>query len=156
MAILSSLGVVGTSSTTVTQWATSFKILSVTVWPSGSSSSFTNARLDWLSGTSGQVPDESKDRSIPEGITMTGALVFKPPRQSLASFWLDNLADPLLFSISCAVGSIVDLRVSFRLSNVLVANVRAVTSAVPGTVYYLALDGPASNVYTPVGLPTTF
>jgi len=156
MDLLGSLGGIGTGSTSVAFWATSFKILSVTVWPSASSSSAHSAQLEWLAGSSGQVPDESKDRSIPEGVTATGALVFTPPKFSLASFWLDNSADVDLFSIGCPVGSIIDLKVSFRLSNVLPASALTVTSASPGTVYYLALDGPGTHVYTPVGLPTTF
>jgi len=94
--------------------------------------------------------------SIPEGITTTDAMVFKPPAKSLASFWLGDVDSATqVFALSTSPGSIVDVSLSFRLCNVYSSASVAVATAVIGTVYYLALDGPSSNTYVPVGIPTT-
>jgi hypothetical protein len=61
-----------------------------------------------------------------------------------------------MFELACSVGSIVDFTVSFRLSNIVGGTQNTVASAVNSGIYYLALDGPSSNKYVPVGLPTTF
>jgi hypothetical protein len=60
-----------------------------------------------------------------------------------------------LFALSCPIGSIVDLSVSFTLSNIQGALQETVASGSLGNVYYLALDGPSANTYIPLGLPTT-
>jgi hypothetical protein len=60
-----------------------------------------------------------------------------------------------VFLITCTVGSVVDVHVSFRTSGAIAAGTHSVTTATLGNIYYLALDGPSSNVYVPVGLPTT-
>jgi len=142
----------------VTMVATSFKIRKITVWSSASSSAASNVVLDWAAGSDNQVPDESKIRSIPEGITETGALVFMPPKNSLAGFWIIVTAGVVadgVFSLALPAGSIVDLLVDYRTSNVFPAQDATVIVGVLKTFYYLALDGPGSNKLPPLGLPTT-
>jgi len=57
--------------------------------------------------------------------------------------------------ISCAAGSIVDFEVESRLSNQFGLTPITVSVGVLNKVYYLALDGPSSNIFRPVGLPST-
>jgi hypothetical protein len=140
----------------ITTWSGSFKILKVTVWPSASASAPTVATLDWQSGQSGQVPDQSLDEAIPEGISVTKGLSFTPPAKSLCGDWINSSdASAILLSLATSVGSIVDFHVVYRLTNVFGGVQETVVSAVLGVVYYLALDGPSSNTYQPIGLLTT-
>jgi len=108
----------------------------------------------WEAGTSDQVPDETRVQTLPEGVTVTRAVSFVPPPKSLASFWLSTAAN--VFGIRAPVGSVIDILVGFRLSNVFGAGPIVVASATAGNVYYLALDGASALTYSPVGLPTTF
>jgi hypothetical protein len=158
--VASMLGALGGLCTAVNSkigtWASSLKIIKVTVWPSGSTSGVTNATLSWYLGESAQVPDEAWDEAIPEGITATKALVFTPPPKSLCGFWIDSSDSAAnLFAIQTSIGSVVDLQVAYRLVNVQSGLQITVVTGVLGTVYYLALDGPTSNTYVPIGLLST-
>jgi urea transporter len=57
--------------------------------------------------------------------------------------------------LSVVEGAVIDLAVDFTLSGQFEAFTQVVATAVVGTVYYLALDGPSSNTLVPVGVPTT-
>jgi len=146
-------GGIATGSTTVTTWASSIKLHTVHVWPA--SGGFVS--LFWTRGTGEFVPDDMKDATIPTGVTSTSMSRFSPPSLSLAGFWhnVDQVSTGL-FSISSTVGSVIDVHVTYTLTNQLptMGNV-TVTSASVGLPYYLALDGPTSNVYVPVAVPTT-
>jgi hypothetical protein len=149
--LLGVCGGIATSTTSVTTWASSLKIAKVVIWPSEGG----NPMLQWSAGQSGQMPDSEKFESIPTGITVTKALVFKPPAKSLASFWITSAdASATLFEIRGDSGSIIDLHISYRLSNIFAPLAITVSAATAGDVYYLALDGHASNDYSPIGLPT--
>jgi len=137
----------------VQPWTSSIRLVKVTVWPAPSASAASATELYWSNGTSAQIPDEARITTIPEGISVTRALTFKPPAMSLAADWL--VVPATIFTISSPVGSVVDVTIQSRLSNIFeVANITIVTGTL-GTVYYLALDGPATNKYLPQGLPTT-
>jgi len=155
--ILGALGGICTvANSKVDTWASCFKIHKVTVWPSGSTSAPTLATLQWAQGESAQVPDEVYDEAIPEGITATKALVFAPPAKSLCGFWINSMdSAAAVFAITSSIGSIVDLQVSFRLVNAFAGVLATVAAGTLGTVYYLALDGPSSNTYVPVGMLST-
>jgi hypothetical protein len=145
-------GTMGTSAVTVRSSLSNVMLTSLTVWPPAGGF----AQVYWTSDT-GQDFDDLVDVSIPTGITDTTAARYRPSPKSLASFWQGSgAAGVTLLNLSCSVGSIVDVSIASRYSNAL-PNFAAQTviTAVLGNVYYLALDGPASNKYIPVGLPTT-
>jgi len=154
--VLGALGTVGYNSTTTSSFCSSFKIEKVTVWPSVSAAG-AGATLSWTAGTAGQAPDELIDRSFPTGVTMTGAVLFVPPPQSLCGYWIDNAlsSTTTLWTMTLTAGSVVDLRVHYTNVGAMSGPVFTVASASPGSVYYLALDGPSSNNLVPVALPTT-
>lgn len=84
---------------------------------------------------------------------MTGAVKFVPGPGSLASFW--QIAPANYFDVTAPVGSITDVHVTFCVSNEFQVALATIVSGSLGNVYYLALDGPASNLYVPEGLFTT-
>jgi hypothetical protein len=152
--ILGSLGNIATvANTTVKGWASCFKLHRVTVWPAAGGT----ASLSWIGSaqSDGRERDVIRDRSIPTGITDTGAVSFSPPSDSLAKLWFDAGLGLQVFLISCTVGSVVDVHIDYCLSGAIASGTHSVSTAVLGNIYYLALDGPSGNVYVPVGLPTT-
>jgi hypothetical protein len=149
--LLGSLGVIGTSVTSTASMASSVRISHINVWPPAGGT----ALAEW-GYAEGHVKDAIKDSSLPTGITISKMLKFSPPPNLLASFWSNEVFGAQnILNLICSVGSVVDVHVSYTIAasfqNVLIP----VATAVLGTVYYLALDGPTSNLYVPVGLPTT-
>jgi len=155
--VLGAMGVVGkVANTSVANIHSCARLIGFRVWlPAVVGSD--GFLLDWF-GDAGYVPDSAVDSIIPDGITSTGCMAFSPPKNSLASFWLNSqniVLGTSLFSISGPVGTIIDMRVAGRLSNNVGTSTISVATAAVGTMYYLALDGPGSNKIQPVGLPST-
>jgi len=137
---------------TVKSWVSSFRIDTIRVWPSSGGSAY----LLWGQETSGLVPDDLINRSIPTGITVTGSVTFTPTGKSLASMWRNATdASDTLFYISSSVGSVCDVQITETEASGLGGFTGSVVAGVVGNYYYLALDGPSSNNYKPVDLPTT-
>jgi hypothetical protein len=114
--------------------------------------------LDWAAGSSSQVPDEAVDETIPAGIVETTALHFLPPKNSLAGSWITS-ADSSKPLFVCNIGgeqNVLDIHVHFRICDTIEPLALTVSTAVVGKIYYLALDGAASNNLVPTSLPTTF
>jgi hypothetical protein len=148
------LGGIATSSTSFQPWSSSFRLHRVTVWPSvNNGSSSTSVQMFWEPGTAGQVRDERKVISIPEGVSITEPSIFTPPSRSLASDWLLLSQAANLFEVASPPGSILDLQVEFTLSNEFSSSPITVSGATTGSAYYLAMDG-AAGTYTPIGVPT--
>jgi hypothetical protein len=106
----------------------------------------------WITTASIAAPDEVSDKSVPTGITVTGSVVFVPDPKSVASFW-SNAGQ--LMVIQTTIGSIVDLSVDWTLDAFISPDTLSIATGVLGSAYFLALDGPSGNTYTPIGLPTT-
>jgi len=158
--LLGALGVIGTvTNTTAVAICSSVKVHAATVWNGASSSATSTIGLDWAAGESSQVPDEMHDESIPAGVTETSSLVFRPPKGSLASFWITSAdSAAVVFAIKApagSVGGVLDLDVSFRICDTIQPLAISVVTAVLGHVYYLALDGPSGNSWVPTTLPST-
>jgi hypothetical protein len=155
--LLASLGGIAVSTTSFAPWASAVKLHSITVWTGVNSTgtTVTVPTLSWGSGTSGQVPDEERVRPVPAGVSVTGALVFRPPRLSLARDWVTSAAaSDVFFNMQVVEGSVVDVHVAFRLSNVVAApSALTTTGLTQGKVYYGPLDGIASNTVLAIGLP---
>lgn len=154
--IFGALGVIGTVvNSTVKCWAGSFKINRVILYPI---STTTNATVDliWSAGANSYTKDEDWMMSVPQGMTGPCSLTCVPPVGSEASFWQSNFSSGVLFNIIAAGGMIVDFDVSFTLVNVQTSGIiTGFTTVALGQVYYLALDGRATNVLRPVGLTST-
>jgi len=150
------LGMCGSVCTVVNSYvvtlSSSVRVNSVRCFPAAGGT----VQLQWNAIVSGIVPDDEHDMSTPTGVTMTGPSTFTPPPKSLCDSWMNStIGSTPLFHLASSVGSIVDVNVSFRISNVLPGVAVAVTAGTLGAFYYLALDGPSSNTYTPLGVPTT-
>jgi len=139
-------------------WAGSFRIKRIRMWNGINSSGADESQcvLSWNSGTAGMQRDELKSEDVPQGATTTGMCEFKPPAKSLAGDWVCSTATASnLFSFSGSQGTIIDLEVAFTLSLAFVAATITITTGTLGGIYYLALDGAASNLVVPCHLPTT-
>jgi hypothetical protein len=149
------LGVIGGVATVanskIAAIASSVRLRKVTVWPPGSiSTSASSVSLEWAPGSSSQVPDDAVDRTIPLGITATGALSFVPPKMSLASFWITSAdSTATVFLITAPAGAVIDVHLDYKISMSLEPLLITVATATLGNYYYLALDGAANNKYVP-------
>jgi len=139
-------------------WASSMRIKKIIAWPSGGSAAGeTDASMWWNSGISGANRDEEKSSDIPQGITNTRAVVFKPPAKSLACDWFaGSVGTTNIFSLQCSTGTILDIHCDYTLANQFTSGTSAIATGTLGGIYYLPLDGPSSHTYFPVHLPTTF
>jgi hypothetical protein len=139
----------------VASWTSSFRIKKVTLWPSASSSAAVSGAVSWATGSANQIPDSIVDETIPQGTTLSRGLAHVPPKQSLAAFWVNYNSGANLFTLTVVAGTVIDLQVETRLSAQYPPTLSTVAAGVVGSVYYLSLDGPASNKLIPVVLPTT-
>jgi hypothetical protein len=151
--VLSAIGGIGSGTNTIAPWASSFKINRIRIWASPEDASAVTTNILWTVATAHNVKDEVKDRTIPSSAGVIAALEERPPKNSLASFWLDNGASGTLFQLSIAKGSVIDLHVSFTLANGFAATSQSAAGASAGGTYYTHLDG-VGGVLNPVGRHT--
>jgi len=149
-------GCIGVSVNTVYCFATAVRLKRITIWPASQG----EATVYWAadSGTLFSQPDVTEDRSLPTGITVTAPLSVTPPAGSPAHMWhVPNVSSGVtICDISMSQGSILDLEVDFTLPVNELPLAFAVATAVPGTAYYLSMDGSTAHQITPLGRPTTF
>jgi len=157
--ILGSLGGICTvGNNTVTGWASSVRLMGFTAWLPALVAAQSNCFFDWASNLGGYVPDLSKITTIPDGVSVTDALVFRPPKSSLASDWLNPSAlsaSTSVLGITCPTGTIIDMDAMFTLQNVYAGASFPIAAGTLATAYYLALDGTTTNKIRPLGVPTT-
>jgi len=153
--IYGALGGVALTSTLFRPWASSFRIKKIRAWPPQSASATDYVSIFWNSLT-GFTKDEEKSKDLPEGITASGAVTLVPPKNSLAGDWMNGsiTGTTNVFTIQSSNGAILDLHISFTLSNQFQPANIVLTAGTGGTIYYLALDGAASNTIVPTHLPT--
>jgi hypothetical protein len=155
--LLGAMGVIGTTlNSFVTTVTSSARILSVRAWnPQVAGSD--NVFVDWV-GVAGYLPDSSMDRCLPDGITVSSCLLFKPPAKSLAAAWMNSAVIAVgtaILTFTAPAGTVIEVDLEGTLCNVTGTQSIAVAAAAIGTFYYLALDGPASNKIRPVGVLST-
>jgi len=141
----------------VTCWASTARIHSITVWPSVSITA-PNPEIIWYTPVSNVEKDESKIRTIPSGVTVDRALKSLPPRNSLLQDWLNlgTVSSTALFRMNgVPAASVIDVSISFTMSNNLNGQDLGVVVGVLKTFYWLPLDGPSSNTLIAQGVPTT-
>jgi hypothetical protein len=155
--IFGALGVVATSTTSVASIASSFRVHSISMYPSAATTPPSECLCLWASALTGFLPDEARLTTMPDGITIPRGYKFSPPKASLAADWINTAvnAGAAVVYLTCPTGTIIDIHLSARMSNA-IGNINiTVTSAGVGGVYYLAPDGPATNRFVPLGLVTT-
>jgi hypothetical protein len=165
--LLGALGGMGYDSTHIQHWASSVRIRSLTIWPAATAvGSASVCTVEWTasSGETAHIPDDFCEKATPAGVTITGALIYRPPVRSLASDWLSvggpvAVTDNVLSFVNLASGSVLDLDVEFTLG-VCVSTASAlhrstVSTATLGSIYYLDLDGPSGKIVPVTGIPTT-
>jgi hypothetical protein len=152
-------GICSVGNSLLKPWSSSFRIHSVTAYPSTAAAAPNEnfCALWWNAGPSFQQKDVEESKDVPQGVTMTAPVRFTPPGKTLAGDWLACTAtgSTNLFSMFVSAGSIIDLHVSFTLSNQFIPATMTIGTGTLGTIYYLALDGPSSNTIVPAHLPTT-
>jgi hypothetical protein len=157
-AIFGSLGVTGTvTNTTCVSMYSSFRLNRITIWPPQNSGA-DRTILEWgASADGGYSPDSAFINTIPDGITETTGITFRPPAKSLLNNWMSTYlsASNIIAYMTCPVGTIIDLHVTACMPNDFVPESITVAAATVGSIYYLALDGPTTNNFIPVGLITT-
>jgi hypothetical protein len=155
---LGAVGAVATSSSTASSYGSTFRIHRITAWPPGNVLS-AQANVRWsTTAFVGYIPDESWIENLPDGITVTRSMTFVPPKRSLACDWLaSSLGGPsTVCTIQCAIGTILDVDLEVREPVTIggIAFTAGLTGLLPGSVYYLPLDGPVSNTIKALGVPT--
>jgi hypothetical protein len=149
--LLGACGVIGSASNSkVVCIASSVRLHRVRIWPASGGM----CNVEW--GTfSGIGKDTIRNSDTPTGVTQTGCAEYRPPRNTLYSDWLEP-GGSTIFAVSCTTGSIIDVEVSWTQCSGLTEPIQVtVATAVVGTIYYLALDGPTQNRYPPNILATT-
>jgi hypothetical protein len=145
--ILAAIGAIGIATSTIAPIASSFLVRSVKIWSSPQDAIGTSTSVTWsATGFSNIQKDQVDDDTIPAAAGTTRQVVARPPRMTLASFWLDNAFTATLFQVYCPKGSILDFRVSYTLCNVFTATSLSRTGAVAGTFYYSYLDGASGKL----------
>jgi hypothetical protein len=149
-------GIVTVVNSVLTSFHSSLKLRRVIIWPGPTSGTPQNATLDWL-GASNFTPDRSKIRAMPEGVTVTGGLVFQPPKGSLNGFWQTSAnGSSSVFSLAASAGSLIEVDLMVTIPVVDAPVTQTIATGVLGAVYYGYLDGSTTHNYAPVGLTSTF
>jgi len=150
-------GICTITNSSVSCFASSAKIHKITIWPSVSLTA-PSPEVIWYSPVTVVEKDESKSRTIPSGVTVDRAVVSRPPRNTLAVDWMNlvSIGTTSLFKLlNVPSASVIDLSLTFTLSNNILSQNLGVVTGVLTNVYYLALDGPGTNILRPIGVPTT-
>lgn len=145
-------GVCTVANTTLSFLAKTMRIQSIEIWsPTATSTTGVTCSIEWLSTNSPSI--EVSDTSI--NVSEPAHILTSPPKLSLAAFW-QQTASTDLFIINCPGGSVVDIRLSYVLCDQTTASSsRPITTGTLGRQYYLAMDGPTTNLLVPVSLSTT-
>jgi hypothetical protein len=152
--IIGALGSIATTTTNLSAYWATFKILRVRIWCAVAPVSGAPAKLylNWFSSTFQASPnlDVSDSSTSYERPAYIDAV---PPKGSQASFW-NGLAAGTLFNIVSNCPIIFDLHVDAVASNAVTSLQTTITGpASVGVQYYLALDG-STNSLVPESLLT--
>lgn len=148
-----------TANATVKTVASSIRVHRVTVWPPQQGSPQNPPEIVWFGPITIMEKDESKERLLPAGVSVTAPVTEKPPGKTLCSDWFavsSGASQPMFGLLNIAAGAVVDVQLSWTMTNNLLGSTPAIATGVLGTYYYLYLDGSTSHQLQPVGKPTTF
>jgi len=148
-----------TANSTVKTIASSIKVNRITVWPPQQSSPQNPPEIVWFSPITVMEKDASKERVLPAGISYPGSVSETPPRNTICGDFFavsSGASQPMFGLINMAAGAIIDVNMSWTITNNLLGSTPAIATGVLGTYYYLYLDGSTSHQIQPIGKPTTF
>jgi len=146
-------GTVTVANTTVTLWASSYKLRKIVVWPAAGSTVSIDATT---TGTAEQALQRESlpGADMPTGVTMDRPVVFTPNAKSYLGLWQStgvNASDQL-FLVSGSSGAIIDVHIAYTLASGLQAAVTqgTTTTVALGAIVYMPMDG--TNKITPIAL----
>jgi hypothetical protein len=122
------------------------------IWPSATpTTSVVDVR--WTPIITYVMKDVDMVRAIPDGVTNTSSVTFKPPNNSLAGDWfyLGVLGTVPICELEMSKGTIIDLSISYTLSNNSTGATITTAAAAVGTFGYTPLDGTAGGLQ-PIGI----
>jgi hypothetical protein len=159
--LLGAMGTIGrVTNTSVTTICNSVRLNRVKIWGAGATTgtagtSLQTVSVDWTG--EGNTPSREVTDSS-NSVTFPAFVDTRPPPQSLASFW-QVASSTTLCTLSAPPGSLVEVHLTSILADGSPDSLGTtinVATAIVGRPYYLALDGPSTNAYLPIGLATTF
>jgi hypothetical protein len=146
------------ANTAVAAFSSSFRIHSITLWPAPSLSAFGNGTVEW-SNPLGNSRDQQIIEITPIGTSVTRRVFSTPPANSLCADWIvasnSNYSSNTVVVLTADAGTVCYVDVECTLGNEFSLVTKGVASGTAGLIYYLALDGPTTNAWQPIGLPTT-
>jgi len=148
-----------TANSVVTCPASSIRVNRVTIWPAQQSAPQNPPEITWFSPITVMEKDSSFERILPAGISVPSAVSSCPPKNTLCADWFASVggaSQPMFGLTNMASGNVLDLDVSWTMSNNLIGVDRTVATGSLKTTYYLYLDGSTSHQLQPVGKPSTF
>ncbi len=147
-------GTIGTVlNTTVVGKNQSMRIISIELWsPPPSQGSSATCSIEWA-GTNQSPTQEFSDTSI--SVTKPAHVFSRPPLDSLCAFWQTAPSINTMMNLVCPAGTIIDLKLALIECDGESPVTFAVSTAVLGQSYYLALDHGTSDKLVPVSLQTT-
>lgn len=138
-------------------FASSLKIRYVEVWAPVSAQGAAVSLSINFSGSANSADKLLSDTSV--NVSVPAHIRAVPPRQTLASFYQSWSGTTTLMTLNVPQDAIIDVGLSFTITtdDGLSGSTPQVTisSGTLGNTYYLALDGPTSNDFVPVILPST-
>jgi hypothetical protein len=142
--IFAAIGGIGrVVNTSLTLYATSFRVKKVRIYPPNSSAGVGNTEVVWFSGDD-REPDFAKVRTVQAYQAVPFCVVSAPPPKSTAAFWYrDQVANmnTLVLGITCDTGCVIDLVLEWTLpTGFALPLVYSVSTAAVGTPYRLSLN----------------
>jgi len=152
--LLAVAGGIASSATNLYTLASTFRVLSIEIWPSASTSTSEDCNVQWQGPIVAVERDSRQGRDLPEGLSVTGKFCARPPKGSLAGAWCSS-GTIGIFVIQAPAGSIVDVIMEHTLSNALSNQALTGSGMTTGDVYYGGLDSVGSPNYVPIGRPVS-
>jgi len=150
----------GVTTTSIVSLIQSVKVKRIQIWgPPPSALTPVTVSVEFQGGnTSGAYGTNSVTKSDTSmGSSYPAYISANTPKDSFSSMWIQNnssISSTNWALLTFPSGALVDLHVSFILSQSMVGMTTAVTTSVVGTLYMLHLDGD-SGILVPVSFPTT-
>ncbi len=137
--------------------ASAIKLRSITVWPNVSDGAgATYPIVNWSSSATNFVKDQELVRPLPLNATVTSSMVFKPPKDSNAHFWITASVSSPIVNMSVTAGSVILLDMDVCIANSIAGFNETIVTGTTGTMYYGYMDGSTTHRYQPIALTSTF
>lgn len=132
--------------------ASAVRLKRIRAWPAAGG----EVTLQW-NGSAGKQRDESKDVTLPTGITVDRMVELSPPPGSYAAMWWEAAeTTQSLLMINATQGAIIDVLLDYTLANTL-GNLGVTFASISvGQMVYTYLDGNGSHQLKPLGRVTSF